>query len=143
SRGGRLVGGGADGSRATVAATGCWSSCIGASTLSFEYPGDNGVADSTRVPPTTITARMAVVVTYRRPAPRRQRRRPVTAHATSRVTVSVWTAATSDPTRALTTPVARNSWNVSAGIRNWSSRNGTATLRLPKKATSPASPSWG
>ncbi len=57
--------------------------------------------------------------------------------------MTVWTAATSDPTRELMTPVARNSWNVSAGMRNWSSRNGTAALRLPKKLRSPVSASCG
>ena len=76
------------------------------------------VAKSTRVPPMTRTTRVAVTAAYDRSGPRRQRSRPVTAHVTSSATVSVWTAATSDPTRALTMPVARNSWNVSAGIRN-------------------------
>src|SRR4029453_6095835 len=65
------------------------------------------------------------------------------AQGLSRSTVKVGTAATSDPTRELITPVARNSWNVSAGIRNWSSRNGTAAVRLPKKLTRPASAGWG
>ena len=46
---------------------------------------------------------------YDRNGPRRQRRWPVTAQATSSATVSVCTAATSDPTRELMTPVARNS----------------------------------
>ena len=84
-----------------------------------------------------------MIPAYDSSGPRRQRRWPVTAQATSSATVSVCTAATSDPTRELMTPVARNSWNVSAGIRNRSSRNGTAALRLPKKVTSPASASCG
>ena len=35
----------------------------------------------------------------------------------SKATATVWSAARSAPNRALMTPVARYSWNVSAGIR--------------------------
>ena len=119
SSGGRLVAGAGDGVRATVASTGSWSRCIDASTLSFEYSWDMRrgkeharAADDqddergrdAGVPTGAVRAASEAC--------------PVTAHATSSATVSVWTAATSDPTRELTTPVARNSWNVSAGIRN-------------------------
>ena len=55
----------------------------------------------------------------------------------------VCTAATRAPNRELITPVAMNSWKVSAGIRNASRRNGTAALRLPKKVSSPVSASRG
>ena len=55
----------------------------------------------------------------------------------------MWTAASSVPNRELITPVARNSWKVSAGMRNRSSRNGTAALRLPKNVTRPESASCG
>ena len=41
------------------------------------------------------------------------------------------------------TPVARNSWNVSAGMRKASSRKGTAAVRLPKKVSSPVAASTG
>ena len=69
--------------------------------------------------------------------------RPSIAQLPSTATVSVCTAASSVPNRALTTPVARNSWKVSAGMRNRSSRNGTAAFRLPKKVTSPDAASAG
>ena len=52
-------------------------------------------------------------------------------------------AATSVPKRELKTPLATNSWKVSAGMRNMSRRNGTATLTLPKNVTSPVSASCG
>ena len=55
----------------------------------------------------------------------------------------MWTAASIVPNRALTTPVARYNWNVSAGIRNMSSRNGTATLTLPNRASTPVAASVG
>jgi len=47
-------------------------------------------------------------------------------------------APASVPNRELRTPVARKSWNVSAGTRAKSSRNGMATLMLPKRLTMPA-----
>ena len=55
----------------------------------------------------------------------------------SSATATVWTAAANVPNRELMTPVARNNWNVSAGMRNTSSRNGTAALRLPKNDMRP------
>ncbi len=79
------------------------------STLSFEYACDPVLANSTRAPPITRTTSAAVIPTYDRIGPRRQRRRPVTAQAARIATVMVCTAATSDPTRELMTPVARNS----------------------------------
>ena len=66
-----------------------------------------------------------------------KRTAPAMAALPSRPTTTVWTAASSEPKRWLMTPVARNSWNVSAGMRNMSSRNGTAALRLPKKVSQP------
>jgi hypothetical protein len=47
------------------------------------------------------------------------------------------------PKRELSTPVARNSWNVSAGTRARSSRKGIAMLMLPKRLTIPAPASRG
>ena len=62
---------------------------------------------------------------------------PAMAALPSSATATVCTAASSVPKRELMTPVARNSWNVSAGMRNTSSRNGTAALRLPKNVSNP------
>ena len=110
SSGGRLVAGAGDGVRATVAATGSWSKCIDASTLSFEYSWDSaGRKEHARAADDQRSTSAAVMPAYDRSGPRRQRRWPVTAQATSSATVSVCTAATSDPTRELMTPVARNS----------------------------------
>ena len=61
----------------------------------------------------------------------------------SNATATVCTAAASVPKRELMTPVARNSWNVSAGMRNTSSRNGTAAFRLPKNDMNPVKASRG
>ena len=55
----------------------------------------------------------------------------------SSATATVWTAARRAPKRELMTPVARNNWKVSAGMRNRSSRNGTAAFRLPKNVSRP------
>ncbi len=109
SSGGRVVTGAGDDVRATVASTGSCSNCIDASTLSFEYSWESPVAKSTRVPPRTTITSAAVMPAYDSSGPRRQRRWPVTAQETRSATVSVCTAATSDPTRELMTPVARNS----------------------------------
>ncbi len=51
--------------------------------------------------------------------------------------------ATRVPNRALTTLVTWNRLNVSAGMPNRSSRNGTATLMLPNSTSSPAPASLG
>jgi Na+/H+-dicarboxylate symporter len=68
---------------------------------------------------------------------------PTRAALPSRPTATVCNAAISDPNLELTTLVARNSWNVSAGILKRSSRNGTAALRLPKNVRNPVSASFG
>ncbi len=47
-------------------------------------------------------------------------------------------APASVPNRELMTPVARKSWNVSAGTRAKSRRNGMATFMLPNRLTIPA-----
>ncbi len=46
-------------------------------------------------------------------------------------------AAARVPKRELRTPVARKSWNVSAGTCAKSSRKGSDTLMLPKRLTMP------
>ena len=57
--------------------------------------------------------------------------------------VSVWTAATSVPNRALTMPDVTNSRKVSAGILSRSSMNGIAAFTLPNKVSRPALASFG
>jgi hypothetical protein len=47
-------------------------------------------------------------------------------------------APASVPKRELRTPVARKSWNVSAGTRAKSRRKGIATFTLPNRLTTPA-----
>ena len=71
------------------------------------------------------------------------RRAPTMAALPSSATATVWTAARRAPKRELMTPVARNNWKVSAGMRNRSNRNGTAAVRLPKNVSRPASASRG
>ena len=101
------------------------------------------VANSTRNP-ISVTARMMAVATPNRISRRNCQRIPtVTATLPRIATVTVCIAATSVPNRELITPVARNSWKVSAGRSNRSSRKGTALFRLPKNESSPAPNSCG
>ena len=50
-----------------------------------------------------------MIARYLKSGPRRTRRTPVIAHVPSSATVTVWTAAASEPTRELITPLARKS----------------------------------
>ncbi len=101
--------------------------------------GRRAVSNRRRNEPSRPTTRQSVMTRYRVTRLTSKRTAPAIAALPSRPTVTVCTAASSEPNRGLITPVARNSWNVSAGIRNRSSRNGTAAFRLPKNVSSPVS----
>ena len=101
------------------------------------------MANPARSPRTIAAVSTAVETKNRSSRARLKSSRPAIAALPSSPTATVCTPATSVPNRELTTPVARNSWKVSAGMRNRSSRKGTAAFRLPNSEKNPLAASCG